>query len=165
MLEHAPRSAGVLHWPLLLRPQHRTPPSLRSAMVWKAPPAMLEHAPRSAGVLHWPSPLAPQHRTTPSACALRSIATIPAVARNAATSPDFARSGPVRPVYFDCAMAFKGTSAGTGFQQLSRISSGSCRFLYPTAGVSADTGLGRSGAVSCTTRDSVATKAHRQPLE
>jgi hypothetical protein len=33
------------------------------------------------------------------------------------------------------------------------------------AGVSADTGLGRSGTVSCTTHASFATKAHRQPLE
>jgi hypothetical protein len=75
------------------------------------------------------------------------------------------RSGPVRPVCFECAIAFKGTAAGTGFQQLSRIPSGSCRFLYPTAGVSADTGLGRSGTAFCTMRDSVATKAHRQRME
>jgi hypothetical protein len=149
----------------MLFPQHRTPPSLRSAMVCSRLPATLEHGPRSAGVLHSPKVFWPQQRTMPSACALCSTATTPAATRNAATSPDFARSGLVRPVYFDCAIALKGTTAGTGFQQLSRIPSGSCRFLYPTAGVSADTGLGRSGTVSCTTRDPIATKAHRQPME
>ena len=165
MIEHEPRSAGGLHWPSPLRPQHRTPPLLRIAIVCSQPAAMLEHGPRSAGGLHCPWPVYPQHRTSPSPHALCSTATTPAVARNVATSPVRVRSGPVRPECFDCAMAPKGTTVDTGFQQLSGIPSGSCRFLYPMVSASADTGLGRSGTVSCATRDSVATMAHRQPME
>ena len=117
IFEHGPRPAG---WPLPLRPQHRTKPSLRSAMVWELPPATLEHGPRSAGVLHWPPVLRPQHRTKPSACAFCATIPAPVPARNAATSPDFARSPQVRPVCFDLFISTEGTTEGPRSQQHSR---------------------------------------------
>ena len=125
MLEHGPRSAGVSHCPNpQSSPQHRTIPSLWSAMMWRCPDATLAQAPRSIGT----SEIKPQHRTIPSPHALCSTATTPAVARNAVTRLVRVRSGLVRPVCFDCAIATKGTTVSTRSQQQSRARRGSSGF-------------------------------------
>ena len=54
------------HWPSSLYPHAFTEPSVRSAMVWNAPPAIAVHGPRSKGMEHWPFPLDPHALTVPS---------------------------------------------------------------------------------------------------